>query len=81
MTGTKLFFANYSRHPHWEVTVAGSGTSTNIKKLTAIHEEMKTTIESAQQVISHYLNSKKLKRPTLEKEDKVYLSTKNLHLK
>ena len=55
VTGTTLYFVNYSRNPCWEATVAGSGTSTNIKKLTAIHEEIKTAIESTQQVTSHCL--------------------------
>ena len=61
--------------------VAGNSTSTNIKKLTAMHKEMKTTIESAQQATSYHLNNKRLKGPTLERGDKIYLSTKNLCLK
>ena len=81
VTGMTLFFANYSRNPRWEVMAAGSGTSTNVEKLTAMHEEMKTAIESAQKTTSHHLNSKRLKRPTLERGDKVYLSTKNLRSK
>ena len=76
-----LFFANYSKNPHWEVTVAGNSTSKNVKKLTAMHEEMKTAIKSTQQATSHHLNNKKLKGLTLEREDKVYFSTRNLHLK
>ena len=81
VTGMTLFFANYSRNPRWEVMAAGSGTSTNVEKLTAMHEEMKTAIESAQKTTSHHLNSKRLKGPTLERGDKVYLSTKNLRSK
>ena len=79
VTGITLFFVSYSRDPHWEVTAAGSGTLTNTEKLTTIHKEIKTMIESTQQVTSHRLNSKRLKRPTLERENQVYLSTKNLH--
>ena len=81
MTGMTPFFANYGRNPRWEVMAAGSGTSTNVEKLTAMHEEMKTAIESAQKTTSHRLNSKRLKGPTLERGDKVYLSTKNLRSK
>ena len=81
VTGMTPFFANYGRNPRWEVMAAGSGTSTNIEKLTAMHEEMKTAIESAQKTTSHHLNSKRLKGPTLERGDKVYLSTKNLRSK
>ena len=81
VTGMTLFFANYGRNPRWEAMVAGSGTSTNVEKLTAMHEEMKTAIESAQKTTSHRLNSKRLKGPTLERGDKVYLSTKNLRSK
>ena len=55
----------------------GSGKSL----VTAMYKQMKTAIESAQQVTSHCLSNKKLKGLTLEREDKVYLSTKNLHLK
>ena len=71
VTGITLF-VNYSRNSHWEVTAAGSGTSTNIKKLTAMYKEIKTTIESTQKVTSHHISNKRLKRPTLEREDKVY---------
>ena len=81
VTGTTLFFVNYSRNLCWEATAAGSGTPTNIKKLTAMHKEIKTTIKAVQQATSHHLNNKKLKEPTLERRDKVYLSTKNLYLK
>ena len=81
VTGTTPFFANYGRNPRWEAMAAGSGTSTNVEKLTAMHEEMKTAIESAQKTTSHRLNSKRLKGPTLERGDKVYLSTKNLRSK
>ena len=81
VTGMTLFFANYGRNPRWEAMAAGSGTSTNVEKLTAMHEEMKTAIESTQKTTSHRLNSKRLKGPTLERGDKVYLSTKNLRSK
>ena len=46
-----------------------------------MHEIMKTTIDHAQNTTAHQLHNKRLKRPTLEKEDKVYLLTKNLRSK
>ena len=46
-----------------------------------MHKMMKTTINRAQNTTTHRLHNKRLKGPTLERGDKVYLSTKNLHLK
>ena len=79
VTGTTLFFANYGRNPCWQVTVGGN--IVNVDKLAAMHKMMKTTIDCAQNTTTRRLHDKRLKRPTLEKGDKVYLSTKNLRLK
>ena len=46
-----------------------------------MHKKMKTTIDCAQNTTAHQLYNKRLKGPTLERGDKVYLSTKNLRSK
>ena len=46
-----------------------------------MHEMLKTMIDRAQNTTAHRLHDKRLKGPTLERGDKVYLSTKNLRLK
>ena len=79
MTGTTLFFANYGRNPQWQVTAEGN--IVNVDKLAAIHKMMKITINRAQNTTARQLHDKRLKGPTLERGDKVYLSTKNLCLK
>ena len=79
VTGTTLFFANYRRNLRWQATAEGNVV--DVSKLTAMHEMMKTTINRAQNTTTHQLHNKRLKGPTLERGDKVYLSTKNLHSK
>ena len=46
-----------------------------------MHKMMKTTINHAQNTTARQLHNKRLTGPTLEKGDKVYLSTKNLRSK
>ena len=46
-----------------------------------MHKMMKTMINCAQNTTTHRLHDKRLKGPTLERGDKVYLSTKNLRSK
>jgi hypothetical protein len=84
-TGQTPFFANHGKHPNLFTrtfpslkTEAAVVTAEELKK---IHEQLRSSIETAQRKSISYVNKKRKMAPQLKKGDKVYLLTKNLRTK
>ena len=80
------FYANYGKHPYWDpnnnVTTSTSETATTkINKIVKLHEELKRRVNQGGKDTAKQVNKKRLKGPTFEREDKVYLLIKNLKSK
>jgi hypothetical protein len=85
--GTKQspFYANYGFEPeihrqprdHEQVPRA----MTTADKLKGLHDSLKDEIRFAQERMSRYYNPKRLKGPTFERGDKVYLTRRNIKTK
>ena len=80
------FYANYGKHPNWDpnnnITTSTSEAATaKINKPVKIHEELSRRADQGRKDTTKQVNKKKLKGPTFERGDKVYLLTKNLKSK
>ena len=80
------FYANYDKHPNWDpnnniTTSSSEAATTKINKIVKLHEELSRRVNQGQKDTAKQVNKKRLKGPTFEKGDKVYLLTKNLKSK
>ena len=85
-TRTSLFYANYGKHPNWDpnnniTTLTSEAATTKINKIVKLHEELSRRVNQGGKITAKQVNKKKLKGPTFERGDKVYLLTKNLKSK
>ena len=71
-----------STTPNNKITNSTSETATTkINKIVKLHEELSGRVDQGGKDTAEQVNKKRLKRPTFEREDKVYLLTKNLKSK
>ena len=80
------FYANYGKHPNWDpnnnVTTSTSEAATaKSNKIVKLHEELSRRVDQRGKDKAKQVNKKRLKGPTFERGDKVYLLTKNLKSK
>ena len=80
------FYANYGKHPNWDphnniTTLTSEAATTKINKPVKIHEKLSRRAIQGRKDTTKQVNKKKLKGPTFERGDKVYLLTKNLKSK
>ena len=80
------FYANYGKHPNWDpnnniTTSTSKAATTKINKIIKLHEELSRRVDQGGKDTAKQVNKKRLKRPTFERGDKVYLLTKNLKSK
>ena len=82
--GSTPFFANHGRHPNLFTRSLSSNIQTDsaislAQRLKELHQKSLENIAKAQSRAISYTNRKRKTAPLLEKGDKVYLLTKNLH--
>ena len=80
------FYANYGKHPNWDpnnniTTSTSEAATTKISKINKLHEELSRRVNQGGKDTAKQVNKKRLKGPTFERGDKVYLLTKNLKSK
>ena len=80
------FYANYGKHPNWDpnnniTTSTSEAATTKINKIVKLHEELSRRVDQEGKDTAKQVNKKRLKGPTFERGDKVYLLTKNLKSK
>ena len=80
------FYANYGKHPNWDpdnniITSTSEAATTKISKIVKLHEELSRRVDQGGKDTAKQVNKKRLKGPTFERGDKVYLLTKNLKSK
>ena len=80
------FYANYGKHPNWDpnnniTTLTSEAATTNINKIVKFHEKLSRKVNQGGKDTAKQVNKKRLKGPTFERGDKVYLFTKNLKSK
>ena len=87
-TTTKIlsFYANYGKHPNWDpdnnITISTSEAAiTKINKIVKLHEKLSRRVDQGGKDTAKQVNKKRLKEPTFERGDKVYILTKNLKSK
>ena len=85
-TRISLFYANYGKHPNWDpknniTTSTLEAATTKINKIVKLHEELSRRVDQGGKDTAKQVNKKRLKGPTFERGDKVYLLTKNLKSK
>ena len=85
-TRTSPSYANYGKHPNWDpnnnITISTSeAATTKINKIVKPHEELSRRVDQEGKDTAKQVNKKRLKGPTFERGDKVYLLTKNLKSK
>ena len=85
-TRTLPFYANYGKHPNSDpnnnITTSTSKAATiKINKIVKLHEELSRRVDQGGKDTAKQVNKKRLKGPTFERGDKVYLLTKNLKSK
>ena len=85
-TRTSPFYANYGKHPNWDpdnniTTSTSEAATTKINKIVKLHEKLSRRVNQGGKDTAKQVNKKRLKGPTFEREDKVYLLTKNLKSK
>ena len=86
MTRISPFYANYGKHPNWDpnnniTTSTSEAATTKFSKIVKLHEKLSRRVNQGGKNTVKQVNKKKLKGPTFEREDKVYLLTKNLKSK
>ena len=86
MTRILPFYANYGKHPNWDpnnniTTSTLEPASTKINKIVKLHGELNKRANQGGKDTAKQVNKKRLKGPTFERGDKVYLLTKNLKSK
>ena len=80
------FYANYGKHPNWDpnnniTTSTSEAATTKINKIVKLHEELSKRVDQEEKDTAKQVNKKRLKGPTFERGNKVYLLTKNLKSK
>ena len=80
------FYANYGKHPNWDpnnniTTSTSEAATTKINKIVKLHEELSRRVDQGGKNTAKQVNKKRLKGPTFERGNKVYLLTKNLKSK
>ena len=85
-TRTLPFYANYGKHPNWDpnnniTTSTSEAATTKINKIVKLHEKLSKRVDQGKKNTAKQVNKKRLKGPTFERGDKVYLLTKNLKFK
>ena len=80
------FYANYGKHPNWDpnnniTTSTLEAATTKINKIVKLHKELNRRVNQGGKDTAKQVNKKRLKGPTFERGDKVYLLTKNLKSK
>jgi hypothetical protein len=79
------FYANYMHEPEaYREPISGTEAQTATEKATKIrklHKELRQELLFVQERMTTYANKKRLKGPTLEEGDKVYLLRKNIKTK
>ena len=85
-TRTSPFYANYGKHPNWDpnnniTTSTSEAATTKINKIVKLHEELSRRVDQERKDTAKQVNKKRLKGPTFERREKVYLLTKNLKSK
>ena len=85
-TRTSPFYANYGKHPNWDpnnniTTSTSEAATTKINKIVKLHEELSRMVNQGGKNTAKQVNKKRLKGPTFERGNKVYLLTKNLKSK
>ena len=80
------FYSNHGKHPNWDpnnniTTSTSEAATTKINKIVKLHEELSRRVDQGGKDTAKQVNKKRLKGPTFEKGDKVYLLTKNLKSK
>ena len=86
ITRTSLFYANYGKHPNWDpnnniTTSTSEAATTKISKIIKLYEKLSRRVNQGGKDTAKQVNKKRLKGPTFERGDKVYLLTKNLKSK
>ena len=85
-TRTSTFYTNYGKHPNWDpnnniTTSTSEAATTKINKIVKLYEELSRRVDQGGKDTAKQVNKKRLKGPTFERRDKVYLLTKNLKSK
>ena len=80
------FYANYGKHPNWDpnnniTTSTSESATTKISKIVKLYGELSRRVNQGGKDTAEQVNKKRLKGPTFEKGDKIYLLTKNLKFK
>ena len=80
------FYANYGKHPNWDpdnniTTSTSEAATTKINKIVKLHKELSKRVDQEEKDTAKQVNKKRLKGPTFERGNKVYLLTKNLKSK
>ena len=80
------FYANYGKHPNWDpnnniTTLTSEAATTKINKIVKFHGKLSWKVNQGEKDTAKQVNKKRLKGPTFERGDKVYLFTKNLKFK
>ena len=80
------FHANYSKHPNWDpnnniTTSTSEAATTKINKIVKLHEKLSRRVDQGGKDTAKQVNKKRLKGPTFERGNKVYVLTKNLKSK
>ena len=80
------FYANYGKHPNCDpnnniTTSTSEAATTKINKIVKLYEELSRRVNQGGKDTAEQVNKKRLKGPTFEREDKVYLLTKYLKSK
>jgi hypothetical protein len=80
-TGVLLFFANYGRHPTFDVKVqlvTNKQLGVQMSKLHDLHEHIKGKMAIAQEVYKRYADQRRLPAPAYKKGDRVFLNMRNI---